>query len=200
MKTLPISEIDTNSGQVAGLPQNYRDITEERYQKLKQSIVECPEMLELREVIVYPHEGRYVTIAGNMRLEACTDIGYTEVPVKILPEDTSIDTLARIAVLDNLPFGENNLDMLIADWSKFDLKDWGLESLPSASSLNVFTPNLEPNQEHKAVRQDQIDRTRDKMENYYNNDGGSAGRSEGGDVTPDGQEVICPSCYNTFYI
>lgn len=71
---LPISKISTNKGQIHGLPRNPRVIRDSRFESLKKSITDYPEMLELREVIVFPHRGRYVAIAGNQRYLACKDL------------------------------------------------------------------------------------------------------------------------------
>ncbi len=77
-----------NSGQIEGLPKNPRFIRDERFNALKKSIGDAPEMLSLRELIVYPFNGKYVVIGGNMRLRACKDLGYKELPCKILDVDT----------------------------------------------------------------------------------------------------------------
>lgn len=45
---------------------------------MKRSITDCPEMLSLRELIVFPLSGRYVVVGGNLRLRACRELGYAE--------------------------------------------------------------------------------------------------------------------------
>lgn len=54
---LPMSQLETNSGQIEGLPKNPRLIKGDKFKKLKQSIVDNPEMLSLRELLVYPIGG-----------------------------------------------------------------------------------------------------------------------------------------------
>ena len=68
---LEIGLIEPNDGQVPGLPANPRDISAKALRRLKKSIKDDPEMLELREIVVYPHGGRYVAICGNQRFRAC---------------------------------------------------------------------------------------------------------------------------------
>jgi ParB-like chromosome segregation protein Spo0J len=87
-KTIPITKIQTNNGQIAGLPKNPRFIRDERFAKLKQSIEDLPSMLELRELIVIPQNGHFVTIGGNMRLRAAKDLGFKELPRELLCRDT----------------------------------------------------------------------------------------------------------------
>ena len=50
---LPISLLDFNKGQLKGLPKNPRFFRDYRYEAMKKSIQESPEMLELRELIVF---------------------------------------------------------------------------------------------------------------------------------------------------
>lgn len=54
---LKLSEIEQNKGQIPGLPKNPRIIKNDKYRKLVKSIEENPEMLEYRELLVYPYNG-----------------------------------------------------------------------------------------------------------------------------------------------
>lgn len=127
IKKVKIKEIDVNRGQIEGLPQNPRLIRDERFKALKKSIEDAPEMLSLRELLVYPHEGKFVVIGGNMRLRACMDLGYKEVDCKVLDEDTPVEKLREYAIKDNESFGQNDWDILANEWELDELKDWGME-------------------------------------------------------------------------
>lgn len=129
-KDLPISSIELNKGQVAGLPKNPRFIRDERYKALVKSIKDAPEMLHLRELLVYPHGNKYVVIGGNMRLRACKELGMDSVPCKILPQDTPVEKLREYVIKDNNGFGQDDWDILANEWDAEELTDWGLE-LPS---------------------------------------------------------------------
>lgn len=62
-----------------------------RFEAMKKSIQDSPEMLELRELIVFPYnDGRYIVVCGNLRLRACKELGYKELPCKILAPDTPL--------------------------------------------------------------------------------------------------------------
>lgn len=128
---LAISLLDFNKGQLKGLPKNPRFFRDYRYEAMKKSIKESPEMLELRELIVFPYsEGRYIVICGNLRLRACKELGYIELPCKILRPDTDVKKLREYATKDNVNFGENDLDVMNNEWDKTELADWGVEFVP----------------------------------------------------------------------
>ena len=123
--------LDFNKGQLKGLPRNPRFFRDHRYEEMKKSIRESPEMLELRELIVYPYpDGRYVVVCGNLRLRACKELGYKEVPCKILDTETDVKKLREYASKDNVSFGENDMDVMEHEWDKSELQDWGVEFAP----------------------------------------------------------------------
>lgn len=129
--TIPISLLDFNKGQLTGLPKNPRFFRDYRYEAMKKSIQESPEMLDLREIIVYPYqEGRYLVVCGNLRLRASKEIGYAELPCKVLAPDTDVKKLREYATKDNVNFGENDLDVMANEWDKAELADWGVEFAP----------------------------------------------------------------------
>ena len=124
---LPIGKIETNHGQIDGLPKNPRVLRDEQYKKLKRSIEDNPEMLTYRELLVYPHGGKYVVIGGNMRLKVLQDLGEKLVPCKIIAEDTSVDKLRAYTIKDNTSGGEWDWDDLANEWDADELDSWGLE-------------------------------------------------------------------------
>ena len=126
-KTIKVSSIELNTGQIPGLPKNPRFIMDDRFNKLVASIESLPEMMELREVIVYPFGKKLIAIAGNMRLRACKQLGWKEVPCKILDASTPVEKLKEIAIKDNVAFGENDFEMLSLEWDTDILGEWGLD-------------------------------------------------------------------------
>lgn len=127
---LSVSLLDYNKGQLSGLPRNPRFFRDHRYEAMKRSIKESPEMLELRELIVYPLEERYVTVCGNLRLRACRELGYKELPCKILDRTTDVRKLREYATKDNVSFGENDTDVMEHEWDHSELSEWGVEFAP----------------------------------------------------------------------
>ena len=126
-KTIKIKDLATNDGQIEGLPKNPRQIRDNRYEKLKKSIEDAPEMLQLRELLVYPHGGKYVIIGGNMRYRACKELGYKELPCKVLDAETPVEKLREYAIKDNENFGEYDWDLVANEWDTAELEDWGVE-------------------------------------------------------------------------
>jgi len=134
MKTeqIAIGKIKHNIGQIDGLPKNPRSIKDKRYKKLLKSIQDDPEMLELRELIVFPLGEDYVAIAGNMRLTAQQELKYKKCYCKVLPADTPIEKLKAYTIKDNIEYGENDWDALThGDWDINLLNDWGLPDTDS---------------------------------------------------------------------
>jgi hypothetical protein len=124
---LSVALLDYNKGQLQGLPKNPRFFRDYRFEAMKKSIIDAPEMLELRELIVVPFGDRYVVVCGNLRLRACRELGYQELPCKVLPEGTDPKDLRKYAAKDNLNFGENDMDVIDNEWDKDELAGWGYE-------------------------------------------------------------------------
>jgi hypothetical protein len=126
-KTLPITKLVSNSGQIAGVPKNPRTIKDARFNALKKSIEDAPEMLSLRELIVVPFGDKFVTICGNMRLSAARDLGMKSMPCKVLAEDTPAEKMREYAMKDNIAFGQDDIDLILAEWDSEELAEWGFE-------------------------------------------------------------------------
>jgi hypothetical protein len=124
---LPLSKIESNKGQIVGLPKNPRLIRDEKFNKLKKSIEEDIEMTALRELLVIEHGGKYVIIGGNMRFRAMQDLGIKEVPCKVIPADTDVEKLKAYTIKDNAGFGEWDWDDLANEWCDAPLSDWGVD-------------------------------------------------------------------------
>lgn len=129
MKTenIKISNLRHNEGQIDGLPKNPRFIRDYRFDKLVKSIQDDPEMLELRELLVIPFNQTFLVIGGNMRLRAMRELGITEAPCKIIPEETPAKKLRAYAQKDNIGYGENDWDAFANEWDREELEDWGVE-------------------------------------------------------------------------
>ena len=126
-KNINIKDIKTNDGQIEGLPRNPRQIRDARFEALKKSITDAPEMLQLRELLVYPHGGKFVIVGGNMRYRACKELGYKELSCKVLDAETPVEKLRQYAIKDNENFGEYDWDVVANEWDTAELEDWGVE-------------------------------------------------------------------------
>lgn len=121
---IELAKLETNKGQVEGIKKNPRNIRHEDFEKLKKSISERPDMLSLRELIVYPNGDKFVVICGNMRLRALRELKYKTAPCKVIPPEISKDDINAILILDNSQFGEWDYDLLANEWDAQDLNDW----------------------------------------------------------------------------
>jgi len=111
---------------------NPRFIRDTKFNKLKESITQFPEMLKLRPIIVNK-DG--VILGGNMRYKASLDIGLKEVYI-LRAEQLTPEQEQEFIVKDNVGFGEWDWDILANEWDINNLDDWGLD-LPVMYDLNV---------------------------------------------------------------
>jgi hypothetical protein len=142
---LPLSKIEKNTGQIEGLPKNPRTIKDADYRRLVQSITDNPEMLSLRELLVYPHGGKFVIIGGNMRFEALRELGYKEAPVKIIPASATVEQLRAYTLKDNGSFGDWDFDLLANEWELSELEAADIDM--SIMQQDVETPSVPAQQE-----------------------------------------------------
>jgi ParB-like chromosome segregation protein Spo0J len=104
-------------------PNNPRTIKDAKFKKLVKSIKEFPEMLEVRPIVV---DDDMVVLGGNMRTKACISAGLTEVPI-IRFSNLSEEKKKEFIVKDNVGYGEWDFDLLLEDWDKETLLDWGMD-------------------------------------------------------------------------
>jgi DNA modification methylase len=116
-------------------PNNPRAIRDARFEKLKQSIIDFPEMLEKRPLVCYTEGKNYIVLGGNMRLKALQDIGHGEVPI-MLADDWTEEQRAQFLIKDNVGFGEWDWNTLANEWDADKLEAWGLE-LPPMDAIEL---------------------------------------------------------------
>ena len=83
-KKIKLNKLKLNTGQIENVPKNPRFIKDERFQRLIQNIQNYPDMLELREIIVYDNNSELIVICGNMRLRALRELKMESSVIKIL--------------------------------------------------------------------------------------------------------------------
>lgn len=122
-------------GEVRLSPYNPRVIKNDKFKKLMKSIMEFPEMLELRPMVV---DEDMIVLGGNMRLRACMELGIEEVPV-VKALGLTEEQKKEFVIKDNAAFGEWDWDLLANEWEITDLSDWGLD-IPAS----YFDEDVEP--------------------------------------------------------
>ena len=107
-------------------PTNPRVIRDEKFDRLKVSIRDFPDMLNKRPIIaVTDTDGKLMVLGGNMRLRACQDLKMKEVPV-ILADEWTEEQRREFIIKDNVGFGEWDWDQLANEWDAIELEEWGL--------------------------------------------------------------------------
>ena len=105
---------------------NPRNIKKEKMTKLVKSILDFPEMLEARPIVV---DEDMVVLGGNMRLQACKKAGLLEVPI-IKFENLTEEQKREFVVKDNVGYGEWDWEIINDEGTEWDidaLEAWGLD-------------------------------------------------------------------------
>ena len=110
----PISRVKPN-------PLNPRVIRDDSFKKLVKSLLEFPDMAQVRPVVVN-QDG--IILGGNMRFRAMQQAGWTQIPT--IQVDWTEDKQKEFIIKDNVGFGEWDWDSLANDWNPVDLEQWGL--------------------------------------------------------------------------
>lgn len=116
-------------------PKNPRYIKDERYQLLKKNIKEFPKMMKLRPIII---DNTGMILGGNMRYLAMIDLEYKEIPEGwvVKASELSEEEKEKFKILDNVPFGNWDYDILANEWDLEKLQDWGVE-IPEIEGINI---------------------------------------------------------------
>ena len=145
---IEIHKLSLNTGQIPNVPKNPRFIRDERFKKLVKSMQDNPEMLSARELLVYNYDGELIVIGGNMRLRAAKELGYKEIPCKIL-EDLTPEQIRAIVIKDNVSFGSDDFEELANEWDSIELEEWGLDVPKFELSDFEETETKEPEKKDK---------------------------------------------------
>lgn len=121
-----------NLNEIKPNPNNPRVIKDLSFDRLKKSIENFPQMMELRPMVV--DEDGFI-LGGNMRFEAIKALGYTEIPDNwvVKAEDLTDEQKKEFVIKDNVGFGTWDWELLANEWDELPLTEWGVD-----------VPNLEP--------------------------------------------------------
>ena len=112
--------------QIKANPNNPRVLRDEKFQKLKKSIEDFPQMMELRPIVI---DENNTILGGNMRFRALQDLGYKEIEDSWVKKANELTEQQKqeFIIKDNFSFGEWNWDDLANEWDFEKLNDWGLD-------------------------------------------------------------------------
>ena len=160
-QNIDITKLEYNEGQIEGLSKNPRWLHDDEGKKLKKSLIDSPEFLEYKPLMVYAMDnGNYVTICGNMRLRVANELrldGHSEfdtIPCVILKADTPIEKIKEYAIKDNVQAGNWDWDELAnGEWETDDLQGWGVDCSflqhDDAENLDDFFEEVESGEAKK---------------------------------------------------
>lgn len=148
IQVVPIEQVKLNEA-------NPRLIKDNRFEQLVQSLIDFPDMLHVRPLVIDEH---HVVLGGNMRLHAALRLGYHEIPVLQVTGWTDHQK-REFLIKDNASFGEWNFETLANEWSMEPLGAWGID-LPkdwleepseagSGGSGSDDSPDGEEEEEHE---------------------------------------------------
>ncbi len=165
-------------------PNNPRQIKDDSYKKLIESIKDFPKMMELRPIIV-DKDG--VILGGNMRYRALLELKYTDIPDNWVKRanDLSEEEKRKFIIKDNVEFGNWDFDALSADYEIKDLLDWGLTE--QDLQLNDFSPNLNPSFGDDDVTKEEIEKKAKELADQMIKERRKL-------------ELICPKCGHEFIV
>lgn len=105
---------------------NPRILKDDKFEKLKKSIQDFPQMMTLRPMVI-DNDG--VILGGNMRFEAIRALGYKEIPDEWVKraDDLTEEQKQEFVIKDNVGFGEWDWDAIANEWDSLPLSDWGLD-------------------------------------------------------------------------
>jgi 16S rRNA G966 N2-methylase RsmD len=112
--------------QIKKNPDNPRIIRDEKFERLKKSLKDFPQMMALRPIVV---DENGMALGGNMRLEALKANGLKEIPEEWVKKasDLTDEQKQEFIIKDNNSFGEYDWDVLANSWSDLPLAEWGVD-------------------------------------------------------------------------
>ena len=134
-KTIPLSKLMLNKGQIDWLPKNPRQWTKDQMALMIKSLDEDPDFMEDRPPLVVPlpedERGRFVVFAGNERTDGeKRRKAVKELACIVYVPETEEDrtTIVRRAMKDNGHFADWDEDTIANEWDIFlpNFADWGV--------------------------------------------------------------------------
>ena len=135
-KTIPLSKLHLNSGQLGWLPRNPRQWTREDMDQMVASLNEDPDFMQDRPplVVALPDKpGHFVVFAGNERTQGEKERKAVKTLDCIVYEgdfDNDPDdrlTVIRRAIKDNGHYAKNDTDIIANEWAEYadQFAAWG---------------------------------------------------------------------------
>ena len=135
-------------GKIKNSDYNPRIIDTYKYETLKKSLINMPNMLEVRPILI---DENFNILAGNMRYRACMELGYSEVFVKQI-NNLSEYQKRELIVKDNISYGEWDEIILENNFDTSSVNDWLGKELIDYSALMYDDVTEEINTMHDNIK------------------------------------------------
>jgi len=141
LKGFPIKDIKQN-------PLNPRFIRDKKFEDLKRSIQDLPQMLSLREIVV---DEDCIVLGGNMRLKALKDLKFKITDVVMWKGLSDIEK-KEFVIKDNANYGNWDWDILANSFDETDLKRFGLNVWQPQEAIEEYNDyEFENNDEEEDI-------------------------------------------------
>ena len=141
LKGFPVKDIKSN-------PLNPRFIRDKKFEDLKRSIQDLPQMLSLREIVV---DEDCIVLGGNMRLKALKDLKFKTTDVVMWKGLSDIEK-KEFVIKDNANYGNWDWDILANSFDETDLKRFGLNVWQPQEAIEEYNDyEFENNDEEEDI-------------------------------------------------
>jgi ParB-like chromosome segregation protein Spo0J len=141
LKGFPVKDIKAN-------PLNPRFIRDKKFEDLKRSIQDLPQMLSLREIVV---DEDCIVLGGNMRLKALKDLKFKTTDVVMWKGLSDIEK-KEFVIKDNANYGNWDWDILANSFDETDLKRFGLNVWQPQEAIEEYNDyEFENNDEEEHI-------------------------------------------------
>lgn len=120
-------------------PKNPRVIKDHKFQELVKSLKDDPEILSVKKLL-YDETNNNIILGGNQRFSALLELGYKDIPEKWLEKVGHLSEAQKrkLIVIDNLSVGEWDKVILLEEFTKEELLNYGFEEFElEQSELNI---------------------------------------------------------------
>lgn len=137
-----------NTNLLVEYPDNPRTIDVYKFESLKKSIQEFPEMLKVRPILI--DEDNQI-LSGNMRHKACKDLNIDKVYVTVC-EGLTDDQKRELVIKDNLNYGEWDNDVLDFNFDTSKVEEWLGQPVVDYSDLDYEAITLQAEAMQEGVK------------------------------------------------
>lgn len=145
VKTIALSKLRLNTGQLPWLPKNPRQWTKADIDNMVRSLEEDPDFMEDRPPLCVPFNELFLVFGGNMRVEGeKRRKAVSELSCYVYTPESAADyeVIKRRAMKDNGTYGKWDYDTLANEWGDLPLGSWGVPAWDSGQPASAGDQTL----------------------------------------------------------